>query len=152
MRIVVTLLGAILAGSLLATAASADPGNGAVVTDETVCLDFGFGLRCDDVHTVTNVTTTPSGNTSSVENRRDEFSVSGSSDGCTFMGTEQNHTHALTTDAARLQEYGLNDRRTVQGSCEGGAQPIDCTFMTHYHFANGELQPGRIDERCRQEP
>jgi hypothetical protein len=140
-----TLLVALAAAS----PASAAPGNGAAVVNESDCYTYDYGTACYDSRYVQNSTETPSGNLSYVLNERGsyEFTGSGPLAGCNDSTSSESRGQYLEKDGT-THEQGSRSGGEFSGECFGS---LNCTFGHRFHYANGEVQFNRpLEFECTQ--
>jgi hypothetical protein len=138
----------IFASLAAAGLASADPGNGAQVIKTNVCEPWPFNTdltACYDTNLVINSTEAPSGNVSVTYNYRYHITLSGPGCNQDLQGHESGHTLSRQEE---LQEQGFTARSTNSFDCAGEA--ANCTFSQHFHYANGEFQPGWYEDICTE--
>lgn len=137
-----------LLAAAAASPASAEPGNGADVVNESDCYtEPDYGTFCYDARSVSNTTETPSGNLSYVANARIsyEFTGSGPLAGCNDSGANDFKYHGLVKDET-LHELGIRSGSEFSGECFGNS--YNCTFKDHFHYANGKVQFSRPEFEC----
>ncbi len=134
----------LLAALAAASPASAAPGNGAHVVNESDCIypegPYVYGTICGDLRYVQNLTETPSGNLSGVQNLRNRYKFTGSGPmaGCSYSGSQYINFHFL--DGPILEE---SSRLVGEFSFDCQGTSYECTVESHFHYANGEVQFAR---------
>ena len=118
---------------------------GAIVHDLSSCNPSPFALVCTDVRTVTNVTSTPSGNRSYVTNGVIAVSYTNPFNGCSFSQAQPVHLHWLER-GGELQSRSERSTLTNQIQCGSFAQT--CVTTLEAHYANGDVQFNRQDVVC----
>ena len=142
------VIGSIVAALTAAGIANAG-GNGAYVYKSSTCNDTIFGKICVDQKSVTNITTTPSGNESYITNGQLDFSFANRLTGCTSSSSQKFHTSFLDKDG-EAQSHGSRYVTTSQVGCGGG--PVQtCLTVVAFHYGRGEIQFDRTDVACTTE-
>jgi len=138
-----TLLVALAAAS----PASAAPGNGADVVNESDCYTYDYGTFCSDYRSVQNSTETPSGNLSIVSNGRASFEFTGSGRlaGCSNSQSYDFRYHLLVKDGL-VHEQGNGSGNEFSGECNGYS--YNCTIKDRYHAVDGRVQFSRPEFEC----
>ncbi len=147
-RLMVAATLTLLAALAAASPASAEPGNGADVVNESDCVTRYSGTLCYDVNYVQNSTETPSGNLSYVMNGRTSYELTGSGPmaGCNNSSSSDFKYHTLLKDGT-LHEQGNRSGGEFSIDCNGFT--IDsCTYNYHFHYANGKVQFYRPELGC----
>jgi hypothetical protein len=139
------VIGSTLALLVLAGTALAAPGGGATVDDSSYCVTTPFTTICYDIHTVTNTTTTPSGNVSYVTNGAVTANHTFPFSTCTYSRTEPLHLHHLVKDG---DVHSESWRLDVTTDYQCGTFGQSCTTEMSYHYANGATQFGRYETVC----
>ena len=156
----------LLVAFAVASPASAEPGNGAVVT-ESGCETFPDddvnpidGTICYDLRYVRNTTQTPSGNQSGIETGTAsyEFTGSGYIAGCNWSGSRKFQHHYLIKDGTLHEQDTRNSFDRAFSPCSGLIDPfvdrpaLTCTDKLHSHYANGQVQFIRPQFECTRTP
>jgi hypothetical protein len=141
----VAIIGTIAATLVLAAAAAAGTGNGANVVNNSGCVTTPLATMCFDIHTVTNMTTTPSGDVSYVTNGTSTTSFDFAFAGCTYSKSEPVHLHQLVKNGETHSESG-SIGQTIAFDC--GAFEQTCTSTLQYHYVDGETQFQRPEFIC----
>lgn len=141
----ILILGVLVAGLVATGTASAEPG-GATVTNESGCVTSPLTISCWDVKTVTQRTTTPSGNVSYVMNGTIESTVSIPLIGCTYTRTQPIHENELV----KGDEAHLFHRRLIETFTFGcGSGPTrTCTTGMDVHWVDDRFQFVRPEFVC----
>ena len=130
--------------AVLVGSASAAPGNGAQVNTIRECQDVGGGFTfCQTLHEVVKTTATPSGNLSLLTNRRSDFTFSGP--GCRESSSATLRHHSLLKGGV-THEISLAEQGRLTADCGGFV--VQCEFVSHFHFANGQVQFNRTETHC----
>jgi len=145
-----TMAAVLIVSASLASAgsASAVPGNGAQVVKTNVCEPWPFNTdvtACYDTRLVINGTDTPSSNGSTTYHYRYHITLSGP--GCSQDLQGQESAHILYKQG-EPHEQGFTARNTNVFDC--GGEAASCTFSQHFHYANGEYQPGWYEDICTE--
>ena len=142
------LIGSLVAGIALActAVAGAAPGNGATVDNYAYCIPSPLITWCWDVKTVTNMTTTPSGNVSFVTNGTTDYTVSIPLLGCTSTKSEPVHLHWLRKNGDP-QTHSQRLAQTNSFTCASGYSS-SCTSTFELHETSGDVQFQRFDFVC----
>src|SRR5262249_48647392 len=130
------VIGSIVA-ALAAVGVANAGGNGAYVYKASSCSDTVFGTICVEQKSVTNITTTPSGNESYITNGKLDFSFANRLTGCTSSSSESFHTHFEDKDG-EAQSHGSRYVTTSQIGCGGSVQT--CLTTVAFHYGRGEIQ------------
>ena len=144
MKLVVTI-GTVAATLALAATASAGTGKGAGVVNSSGCVTTPLATMCYDIHTVTNMATTPSGDVSYVTNGISTTTLDFAFAGCTYTKSEPVHLHVLVKDGETHSESGSIGQTTA---FDCGAFAQSCTSTLTYHYVDGETQFQRPDFIC----
>jgi hypothetical protein len=142
MRKAVTLIGCVVALALAGTAVAGS--TGAEVVRDAGCVTTPFATVCTTVKSVTNSTTTPSGNVSYVTSgmvaRTMTFVFGGT------MTTSSNfHLHAL---AKQGEIATASDHYEEQSEYVSGAYRVSCSSSYDIQVANGETKVLRSELEC----
>lgn len=137
------VVGSIVAALAAAGAAGAAGENGAVVVDYSICSPTPVFLVCSAAKTVTNVTSTSSGNLSYVTNGVIE--VSYTNPFCSISQTQPFHLHYLEQEG-ELQSRSQRLSLTNQLSCAGVSHI--CVTTLDAHYANGDVRFSRSETVC----
>ena len=144
----------LLASLVLAGTASAAPGDGAQVVNESDCHTFEFGTVCVKNRGVFNETLTPSGNFSVHQHGywSLEFTGSGPLEGCRSSDSDKYNFHYLVKPGDVLEEgpheEGSRSHHEISFECFG--QTYRCAHTVHFHIANGKVQFSRFEENCTE--
>ncbi len=105
------------------------------------------GTFCTDAKYVQNETTTPSGNVSYHANGRIGYTFNGAGplEGCKHSWSDKFSYHHLVKDG-EFHESGNRGKGEFSGDCFGYS--YNCTYTSHYHYANGKLQFSRPEFNC----
>ena len=144
MKALLLIISSVVAALAIAGAAGAG-GNGATVVDISSCTPTPFGPSCADIDTVTNVTETPSGNTSYVTNGT--IAMTSANPFCTTAQSQVIHEHYLEKKG---EQHSLSERTSSTSSieCFGGTFTLTCVTSFQRHYANGDFQFDRPDVVC----
>jgi hypothetical protein len=140
------ILGAMVIGLAAVGAAQGAPDNGATVTNDAYCIPSPFATWCWDIHTVTKMTTTSSGNVSYVTNGTVDYGISFAFSDCTYSKTTPVHEHWLTKNG-ELQSQSERLIDTTTFTCASGYS-YSCTSRFDLHLANGAVQFQRPEFVC----
>lgn len=135
---------AVVAALATAGIAAAAPGNGADVVDTTDCYTTPFGKYCTTLKTVTNATTTPSGNVSYVTNGTMEYTIEFVFGG-SYSRVSALHSHSLSK-AGEVHES--SDHYEEQTDYVSGTYHLSCVQSYDLHWANGSPQIIRTELEC----
>jgi hypothetical protein len=139
------LIGSLVAALVAAASAGAAPGNGATHVDISGCTLSPFGIVCQAADSVTNTTTTPSGNVSYVTNGVLAISITNPFTACSLSQTQPFHTHWLQKDG-ELQSR--SERLTLTNTISCAGIEHTCVSTLDFHYANGDVQFSRSDLIC----
>jgi len=143
-----------LPGLVLASSASAAPGDGAQVTStRQQCEEIEAGTVCIDDHVVSYFDVTPSGTEVIVLNLRFaiSFTPAASSGACSFEQSGQEQFRAIfTPHGSSSGDLFRQEFRFLTG-CTGGALVV-CKSVTSFHQVSGVLQFQRSSAECTEEP
>ncbi len=142
-------LGVLAVAFVLPAAAQADPGNGAEVSRVRQCDTFNFGTLCVDDHVVTNLTSTPSGNSILVGHTDYAHSLVGANGTCSFEDSGKVNSHTLV--GPHVLEISEVFRVKYPILCTDG-NVIVCTAVIQVHIVNGVVQFFRSIFECTEEP
>ena len=117
------LLGLLAVAFVLPAAAQADPGTGAEVSRVRQCDTFDFGTFCVKDHTVSQLRSTPSGNTVVVAHFDFTHSLVGANGTCSFEQSGKHFFHVVVGPHANV---------TIQFISAGVALP-DLLHGRQYH-------------------
>jgi len=131
--------------ALAVAGAAGAAGNGARVVNFASCTPTPFGPTCADFKTVTNVTETPSGNTSFVTNGT--IAMTSANPFCTQTQSQAIHEHYLQKEG-EVQSHSERSSSTSQIQCFGGTFSLTCITSFERHYANGDFQFDRPDVVC----
>lgn len=139
------LIAAILGTFALAGTATAASDNGATVAHDSWCTSSPFMTMCQDVWTATKVTTTPSGNLSTVVNGTSGYSLEYAGAWCTTSTSDEIHYHSLSkADETQVESELFSETLVIQ--C--GALVRTCVSTYALHVANGATQVEHRDFAC----
>jgi hypothetical protein len=126
--------------------------DGAQVSDLDFCEPQGVFTFCAQQHNVTNVTQTPSGNTSVSGSNKTHFSITSSDPaaGCNDTGDSSGSFHfLLRAGQPDDQEDNSIGRQTETLDCSGVT--FVCILDVHIHIVDGRAQFVRVASFCEQQ-